>query len=93
MKNYTDVIKGIVITEKSTKVSEDGLHIVLKVDPKANKIQIRQAVEKAFDVKVKEVNTLNVRRKHKRVGRYAGLTTKYKKAYITLAEGSKINLG
>ena len=87
-----EIIKAPIITEKSASISADGKKIVLKVDKSANKVQIRQAVEKAFDVKVTNVNTINVRPKTKRVGRYEGTTKAYKKAIITLAEGSKIDL-
>lgn len=87
-----EIIKAPVITEKSANISADGKKVVLKVSKDANKVQIRQAVEKAFDVKVTNVNTLNVRAKKKRVGRYEGKTKAYKKAIVTLAEGSKIEL-
>lgn len=87
-----EIIKAPIITEKTASISADGKKIVLKVDKSANKVQIRQAVEKAFDVKVTNVNTINVRPKTKRVGRYEGTTKAYKKAIITLAEGSKIDL-
>lgn len=87
-----DIIKAPVITEKSAAISADGKKVVLKVAKEANKIQIRQAVENAFDVKVESVNTVNVRPKKKRVGRYTGATKAYKKAIITLAEGSKLDL-
>ena len=87
-----DIIKAPVITEKSAAISADGKKVVLKVAKEANKIQIRQAVESAFDVKVESVNTVNVRPKKKRVGRYTGATKAYKKAIITLAEGSKLDL-
>ena len=88
----TEIIKAPIITEKSSAISADGKKIVLKVSKDANKVQIRQAVEKAFDVKVTNVNTINVRPKKKRVGRYVGTTKAYKKAIITLAEGSKVDL-
>ena len=87
-----EIIKAPIITEKSASISADGKKVVLKVAKNANKVQIRQAVEKAFDVKVTNVNTINVRPKKKRVGRYEGKTSAYKKAIITLAEGSKIEL-
>ena len=87
-----DVIKAPIITEKSASICADGKKVVLKVAKDANKVQIRQAVEKAFDVKVTNVNTVNVRAKKKRVGRYEGTTKAYKKAIVTLAEGSKIDL-
>lgn len=87
-----DVIKAPIITEKSANISADGKKVVLKVAKDANKVQIRQAVEKAFDVKVTNVNTVSVRTKKKRVGRYEGKTKAYKKAIVTLAEGSKLDL-
>ena len=87
-----EIIKAPVVTEKSANISADGKKVVLKVSKDANKVQIRQAVEKAFDVKVTNVNTVNVRAKKKRVGRYEGKTKAYKKAIVTLAEGSKIEL-
>ncbi len=87
-----DVIKAPIITEKSANIQADGKKVVLKVDKNANKVQIRQAVESAFGVKVKSVNTVNVRPKKKRVGRYEGTTKAYKKAIVTLAEGSELDL-
>lgn len=87
-----DVIKAPIITEKSANIGADGKKVVLKVDKNANKVQIRQAVESAFGVKVKNVNTVNVRPKKKRVGRYEGTTKAYKKAIVTLAEGSELDL-
>ena len=90
--NYRDVIIAPVITEKSAKISEKGDKIVFKVRNDANKVQIKQAVEKIFGVKVIKVNTINVKPKYKRVGRYAGTTSRYKKAIITLEEGSQIEI-
>ena len=92
MNNYRDVIKAPIITEKSATLSENGKVITFSVDPKANKTQIKQAVEKIFDVKVEKVNTVNVKPKTKRVGRYTGLTNRKKKAIVTLKEGSSIEL-
>ena len=81
-----------MFTEKTAQISEKGDKIVLKVRNDANKVQIKQAVEKIFNVKVLRVNTINVKPKYKRVGRYAGTTSRYKKAIVTLAEGSQIEL-
>lgn len=92
MSEYKDVIKAPIITEKSANISADGKKVVFKVAKDANKIQIRQAVESIFNVKVTNVNTVNVRAKKKRVGRYEGTTKAYKKAVVTLAEGSKLDL-
>ena len=65
MNNYRDIIKAPIITEKSATLSENGNVITLSVDPKANKTQIKQAVEKIFNVKVEKVNTVNVNQKLK----------------------------
>ena len=91
LSNYRDIIKAPVITEKSTAIASDEKSYVFKVDPKANKTQIKQAIEKIFNVKVKEVRTVNSHPKKKRVGRYTGMTNKYKKAYVTLKEGNSIS--
>lgn len=92
MNNYRDVIKAPIITEKSATLKEGGNVVVFSVDPKANKVQIKQAVEKIFNVKVESVNTINVKPRKKRVGRYAGLTNRKKKAIVKLKEGSSIEL-
>ena len=61
-----------------------------KVDVNANKTAVKQAIEAIFKVKVLNVTTVNVRPKYKKVGKFAGTTSKYKKAYVKLAEGNKI---
>ena len=90
--NYRDIILAPVITEKSANIAANGDRIVFKVRKDANKTQIKQAIEKIYNVKVTKVNTLNVKPKKKRVGRYEGTTSAYKKAIITLAEGSNIEI-
>jgi large subunit ribosomal protein L23 len=70
---------------------EDGRVVAFEVARDANKIEIKQAIEKAFDVKVDDVNTMIVAGKIKRVGRQFGKRPNRKKAYITLAEGSNID--
>lgn len=87
-----DIILAPVVTEKTAGITADGNKVVFKVAKDANKVKIKQAVEEAFNVKVSNVNTINVRPKKKRVGRYTGATKAYKKAIITLAEGSKLDL-
>ena len=87
-----DIILAPVVTEKTAGITADGNKVVFKVAKDANKVQIKQAVEEAFNVKVSNVNTINVRPKKKRVGLYTGATKAYKKAIITLAEGSKLDL-
>lgn len=86
--NY-DIIKAPVITEKSQTLANENV-IVFKVDKKANKVQIKQAIEKKFNVKVEKITTLNTKAKKRRVGRYTGTTSPYKKAMVKLKEGSKI---
>lgn len=84
-----DIIKAPVITEKSQALATENTY-VFKVDNKANKTQIKQTIEKKFGVKVKSVNTLNTKAKNRRVGKYTGKTGGYKKAIVSLMEGSKI---
>ena len=90
MNNYRDIIIAPVITERSAILEQEGKY-VFKVDTKANKVQIKQAIEKIFNVKVESVNTINSHPKKKRVGKYAGMTNKYKKAIVKLAKGSTIS--
>ena len=92
MSNYRDIIKAPIITEKSSGLVQDKNTITFSVATNANKIQIKQAVEKIFGVKVESVNTINVKPKKKRVGRYTGKTNKVKKAIVKLKEGSSIEL-
>lgn len=91
MSNYHDIIIAPIITEKSATLEQNGTY-TFKVDIKANKTEIKQAIEKIFNVKVVNVTTVNVHPKKKRVGRYTGYTNKYKKAYVKLAEGNTISL-
>lgn len=86
--NY-EIIKAPVITEKTSNLANENVY-VFKVDKKANKTQIKQVIESKFGVKVESVNTTNTQSKKKRVGKYTGFTTAYKKAYVKLKEGSKI---
>ncbi len=91
MNNYRDVIKSPIITEKSSDLAKNNI-MTFSVDTKANKTQIKQAVEKVFNVKVESVNTINTKPKKKRVGRYEGTTNRVKKAIVKLKEGSSIEL-
>ena len=84
-----NIILAPVITEKSAANAQKGVY-TFKVDKKATKTQIKKTIEEAFNVKVLNVNTVNAVQKKRRVGRYTGLTTAYKKAYVKLAEGSSI---
>ena len=92
MSNYRDIIKAPIVTEKSADLAQNQNTITFSVDVNANKTQIKQAIEKIFNVKVESVNTVNVKNKKKRIGRYAGKTNKVKKAIVKLAEGSSIEL-
>ena len=91
MEFYRDLIKGPIMTEKSAGLAQNNV-ITFSIDPKANKTQIKQAIEKVFNVKVESVNTVNVRPRKKRGGRYTGYTSKVKKAIVKLQEGSSIEL-
>ena len=86
--NY-EIIKAPVITEKTNNLASENVY-VFKVDKKANKNQIKQSIESKFGVKVESVNTVNTQSKKRRVGKYTGYTSSYKKAYVKLKEGSKI---
>ena len=91
MKDFTDIIIAPVITEKAAIQAEANIY-TFKVSKSANKIEIKKAIEEAFGVKVVKVNTANTKAKDKRVGRYTGKTQTYKKAFITLADGEKIEI-
>lgn len=89
--NARDVIRGPVITEKGTLVGEVGNQVVFRVSPRANKVEIRRAVEQLFQVKVESVRTARHLGKVKRVGRNVGRRPSWKKAYVTLADGHRID--
>ena len=89
---YLEIIKAPVITEKSQLAKEAGQY-TFKVDPRANKTEIKSAIEKLFNVKVASIKTLNEKPKKRRVGRYTGLTNRSKKAIVTLKYGQTIDLG
>ncbi len=91
MVKYYEIIKRPIITEQSMKLAENSKY-TFEVDKKANKIEIKNAIETIFNVKVIAINTLNVLPKAKRVGRYSGDKSGYKKAVVTLAEGNKIDV-
>ena len=88
--NSYDIIFAPIITEKTASMEAEGKY-VFKVDVRANKTQIKQAIEKAFNVKVESVNTMNNHPKDRRVGRYTGKTNRYKKAIVKLAKGETIS--
>ncbi len=90
------IIQKPLITEKSTGLKEASNRYVFRVDTRANKRQIKQAVEELFNVRVKDVRTAVYRGKPKvvtnRAGRFAGRGANWKKAYVSLAEGESIDI-
>jgi large subunit ribosomal protein L23 len=91
MKDFHRIIHRPRITEKSNLQKETYNQITFEVEKKANKIEIRDAVEKLFKVKVEHVNTVNMEGKRKRVGRSIGKRSNWKKAIVTLKAGESID--
>jgi large subunit ribosomal protein L23 len=91
MERY-DVIKRALVTEKSTIAKDEANKYVLEVDTRANKIEIADAVEKLFKVKVLQVHSMNVTGKKKRMGKIVGRKRSWKKAIVTLSPGSRIEV-
>lgn len=89
MKHF-EIIKEPVITERSGALIETTNSYTFIVDKKANKVEIKKAVEKLFDVTVVSVHTINVLPKKKRMGRYEGYKSGYKKAIVKLIDGDTI---
>jgi len=87
-----EIIKRPIITEKSMLLVEEQNKYTFSVDKRANKIQVKQAVEELFNVKVLKVNVINSLPKKKRVGQHAGFKPAVTKAIVTLAEGNKIEI-
>jgi large subunit ribosomal protein L23 len=88
MKNPRDLIKRPVITERTSDFMEHRKY-VFEVDLKANKTEIKQAIEQIFKVKVVGVNTLRMPAKPKRYGKHSGYTSEWKKAIVQLSADSK----
>jgi large subunit ribosomal protein L23 len=89
MRRY-DIIHGPVVTEKTTLQKEIDNQVTFKVDKKANRVEIKDAVERNFNTKVKQVRTLQVKGKVKQRGRIIGKRQDWKKAIVTLMPGQKI---
>jgi len=89
--NIYQVIKRPLVTEKTTLEKDAKNIIAFEIDKDANKIEVKQAVEALFKVEVVEVNTVNMAGKTKRVGKNIGKRSNWKKAYVTLKEGSKVD--
>ncbi len=103
MKPANQIIKRPLLTEKGTRLKDNGgapagtfseeelkPQVLFEVAMEANKIEIKNAIETLFSVKVVDVHTQVVRGKEKRVGRYMGMKPSWKKAIVTLAQGNKI---
>ena len=88
--NIFDVLRAPKMSEKTLSLKEEANQFAFEVDQRANKIQIKESIEKSFKVSVLKVRTMNVRGKIKRLGRYQGLKSSWKKAIITLKEGDTI---
>jgi large subunit ribosomal protein L23 len=89
--NLYDVIKRPLVTEKTSIAREANRVIAFEVAREANKIEIKDAVQKLFSVQVDDVKTVNVAGKVKRVGKHTGKRSNWKKAYVTLTEGSSVD--
>jgi large subunit ribosomal protein L23 len=90
MKDPYKIVIRPVITEKSTWLKEKNREVCFEVDPRANKSEIKKAVEQLFKIKVERVRIMNKRGKKRRVGRSEGKKKDWKKAYIKLKEGEKM---
>jgi large subunit ribosomal protein L23 len=88
---YENILISPILSEKSNELREQGKYI-FKVDPRASKIEIKEAVRKLFDVKVIDCTVMNVRGKLKRVRGRPGLTSSWKKAIVRLAPGETIKV-
>jgi large subunit ribosomal protein L23 len=91
MKSPHEVIKAPLISEKGTLLTESANQVLFKVRPDANKIEVKRAVETLFKVKVEQVRMARYLGKVRRIGRSMGRRPDWKKAYVTLKEGDKID--
>jgi len=91
MRTLYEVIRRPIISEKSTALAEEASLYSFEVAVKANKQEIKEAVQRLFNVKVRNVRTMVVHGKVKRVGRFETKRPNWKKALVTLAEGQKID--
>ena len=91
-ENLYDIIRAPRITEKGTRLKERSNVITFEVRTDANKVQVRKAIERVFNVKVADVTTVNCGGKKKRLGARVGRRSDWKKAYVTLKPGEKIDI-
>ncbi|CAT04823.1 50S ribosomal protein L23 [Mesomycoplasma conjunctivae] len=89
--NINEIIKAPILTEKTYELMSKRVY-VFKVDRRTNRAEVKKAVAYIFNVEVEKVNIFNVPKKAKRLGRFNGFTSSYKKAFVTLREGFAINL-
>ena len=92
VERYFDVFVGPVLTEKTMNLTQNENKVTVKVNAKSNKDEIKDAFEAIFGVKVAKVNVINVRPRAKRLGRFEGQVSGYKKAIVKLAEGQSLDL-
>ena len=88
-RDLVDIIKNPVVTEKATRLMELNQY-TFDVAPRATKPMIKETIEQIFEVKVIGINTLNLPRKKRRVGKYIGFKPRYKRAIVTLEDGEPI---
>ncbi len=91
MRGPQEVIRAPLVSEKGTLLAERANQVLFKVRPEANKIEVKKAVETLFKVKVEKVRMARYLGKIRRVGRSMGRRAEWKKAYVTLREGDKID--
>ncbi len=91
MKTSYDILIKPIITEKTVGLMEEGKY-TFKVAKDANKYEIKKAVQNIFKVDVRNVSTMNIKGKTKRMGKYEGKTSSWKKAIVTLKEGQQIEV-
>ena len=92
MRSGYEIILLPIVTEKSTRLRVEGNQYSFFVNLKSNKIEIKKAIEKLYKVKVLKVNTVHVKGKKRRLGRYEGFTSEKKKAFVTLRPGDSIKV-
>lgn len=92
MKSSIEILRRPLVTEKMTRLQEQQNQYAFEVDPDSNKIEIKRAIEERFKVSVSKVRTMNVLGKVKRLGRFTGRRSGWKKAVVTLAKGDTIDL-
>ncbi len=91
MNDEYSIVRHPILSEKGTRLSETENKFVFRVRRQANKIEIKRAVEKLYKVRVRDVNTMNVRGKKKRMGFTMGKRPDWKKAIVTLEEGETLS--